>query len=45
MPYKDRSNKGTVMLEKDTIQELRDLGRKGETYDMIIKGLIKLKKS
>jgi len=32
----------TIPLEKDTRERLRSLGRKGETYDQLVKRLISL---
>jgi hypothetical protein len=32
----------TIPLEKETREQLRSLGRKGETYDQLIKRLISL---
>ncbi len=32
----------TIQLEKETRERLRSLGRKGETYDQLVKRLISL---
>ena len=33
-------SKTTIALEKTTVEKLRDLGRKGQTYDDVVNGLL-----
>jgi hypothetical protein len=37
-----QDRKSTILIEKQTIDRLRELGRKGETYDDIINRLVSL---
>jgi len=40
----DKGEKTTIELSKETRNQLKELGKKGETYDQIIKKLIQLAK-
>ena len=43
VPVMARTDTTTIQVTRDTREELKALGSKGETYDEIIKRLIKIK--
>jgi len=38
----NRKGKTTIELSKETRDQLKELGKKGETYDQIVRRLLKL---
>jgi hypothetical protein len=44
MYQRDMSNKTTILLEKATRDDLREIGKKCQSYDSLIRELIMLRK-